>query len=88
MWVQQADVDRTAVVNRVKRAQGQLAGVLKMLDDDRDPQSVITQLKAVARALDGAAFAEVHAQWRTIAPSEDGGSRDMESLEKLFLSLG
>ena len=32
------------VVNRIKRAQGQLAGVVRMLEDGRECDEVITQL--------------------------------------------
>jgi len=49
--------DMTAVINRLRRAQGQLGGVLKMIDEGRDCQDVVTQLAAVSRALDRAGFA-------------------------------
>ena len=42
------------VVNRVKRAQGQLAGVLRMIEEDRALDDVLNQLKAVTRALERA----------------------------------
>ncbi len=83
-----ARTDRAAVVNRVKRAQGQLAGVLRMIEDERDLASVITQIKAVSSALDRAGFAMVAAEWRTSV--DDGGEvtpEKLEHLEKLFLSL-
>ncbi|WP_148613847.1 metal-sensitive transcriptional regulator [Nocardioides rubriscoriae] len=83
-----ARTDRTAVVNRVKRAQGQLAGVLRMIEEERDLASVITQIKAVSSALDRAGFAMVAAEWRTSV--DDGGDvtpEKLDSLEKLFLAL-
>ena len=46
-----------SVVNRLRRAQGQLAGVLRMIEDGRDCKDVVTQLAAVSRALDRAGFA-------------------------------
>ena len=42
------------VVNRIKRAQGQLAGVLRLLEEGRDCEDVVTQLAAVSKALDRA----------------------------------
>ena len=33
-------------INRIKRIQGQLNGVLKMMEEERDCKSVITQLSA------------------------------------------
>ena len=44
------------VVKRLRRAQGQLAGVIGMLENGRDCTEVITQLAAVCRALDRAGF--------------------------------
>jgi DNA-binding FrmR family transcriptional regulator len=34
----------TPVINRIKRAQGQLAGVLRMMEEGRDCEDVVTQL--------------------------------------------
>lgn len=81
--------DRTAVLNRVKRAQGQLAGVLRMIEEERDLASVLNQIKAVSSALDRAGFAMVAAEWRTRV--NDGGevtTEQLEAMEQLFLALG
>ena len=43
-----------AVLNRLRRAQGQLAGVISMIEQGRDCKDVVTQLAAVSRALDRA----------------------------------
>mgnify|MGYP000119559848 CR=1 FL=1 len=49
------DADQmTPVINRIKRAQGQLAGVLRLLEEGRDCEDVVTQLAAVSKALDRA----------------------------------
>ena len=45
-----------AVLNRLRRAQGQLAGVISMIEQGRDCKDVVTQLAAVSRALDRAGF--------------------------------
>lgn len=47
----------SSVINRMKRARGQLDGVLRMLEDGRDCEDVVTQLAAVSGALDRAGFA-------------------------------
>lgn len=44
-----------AVLNRLRRAQGQLGGVISMIEEGRDCKEVVTQLAAVSRALDRAA---------------------------------
>ena len=46
----------TAVLNRLRRAQGQLAGVISMIEQGRDCKDVVTQLAAVSKALDRAGF--------------------------------
>ncbi len=44
------------ISNRLKRAQGQLNAVIRMLDEGEDCEAVVTQLAAVSRALDRAGF--------------------------------
>lgn len=73
------------VANRLKRAHGQLAGVIKMLDEGRDCEDVVTQLAAVNKALDRAGFALVAGGMRECLVS--GEDLDTAKLEKLFLSL-
>ncbi|KAD4059863.1 metal-sensitive transcriptional regulator [Arthrobacter yangruifuii] len=74
------------VVNRLKRAQGQLAAVTRMLEEGRDCKDIVTQLAAVSKALDKAGFAIIAAGLEQCLMSEDG-SMDKKDLEKLFLSL-
>ena len=77
-----------SVINRIKRAQGQLGGVLRMLEEGRDCEDVVTQLAAVSRALDRAGFAIVATGLRQCLANGDAlGSVDVKNLEKLFLSL-
>ncbi|MEH7403083.1 MULTISPECIES: metal-sensitive transcriptional regulator [Bacillaceae] len=40
------------IKNRVKRIEGQLRGILKMMDEDKGCKDVITQLSAVRAAMD------------------------------------
>ncbi|ASF38690.1 metal-sensitive transcriptional regulator [Halobacillus halophilus] len=40
--------------NRLKRIEGQVRGVLKMMDEDKDCKDVITQLSAARSAMDRA----------------------------------
>ena len=83
----------TPALNRIKRAQGQLAGVVRMLEEGRDCEDVVTQLAAVSKALDRAGFAIVASGMReclTAHPAgPDGGSADLDvrRMERLFLSL-
>ncbi len=82
--------EMTPVINRIKRAQGQLAGVLRMLEEGRECEDVVTQLAAVSRALDRAGFAIVATGLRQcLVEGGEGGPDDLDvkKMEKLFLSL-
>jgi DNA-binding FrmR family transcriptional regulator len=80
--------DMTAVINRLRRAQGQLGGVLKMIDEGRDCQDVVTQLAAVSRALDRAGFAIIATGLKQCLIESNGADTiDTKTMEKLFLSL-
>lgn len=77
----------TSVINRLRRAHGQLAGVIAMIESGRDCEDVVTQLAAVSRALDRAGFKIVaNGMQQCIAAS---GSPPMteQQLENLFLTL-
>lgn len=69
----------------LKRAQGQLAAVVRMIEDGRDCKDVVTQLSAVSKALERAGFAII-ARLEQCLTSPDG-ALDKKDLEKLFLSL-
>jgi DNA-binding FrmR family transcriptional regulator len=78
----------TPVINRLKRAQGQLGGVLRLLEEGRDCEEVVTQLAAVSKALDRAGFAIVASGLQQCIAVGDGiDSVDVKKMEKLFLSL-
>ena len=76
------------VSNRLKRAQGQLNAVIRMLDEGEDCEAVVTQLAAVSRALDRAGFAIIATGLKQCLAEEGGAqSLDTQKMEKLFLSL-
>lgn len=78
------------VVKRLRRAQGQIGGVIRMIEEGRDCADVLTQLAAASRALDRAGFKLVASGLRECALRPDGsggGIPSEEELERLFLSL-
>ena len=81
----------SAVLNRLRRAQGQLAGVITMIEQGRDCKDVVTQLAAVSKALDKAGFKIVATGLRECATGTaargDHPPMTEAELEKLFLSL-
>ncbi|ALE91211.1 cytoplasmic protein [Arthrobacter alpinus] len=76
----------TPIINRLKRAQGQLAAVTGMLEEGRDCEDIVTQLAAVSKALDRAGFAIIATGLEQCITKEDA-SMNKKDLEKLFLSL-
>ena len=80
--------DITPILNRLRRAEGQLGGVIRMLEEGRDCQDVVTLLAAVSKALDRAGFAIIATGLRQcVQAPETTGPPDLAALEKLFLSL-
>lgn len=76
------------VVNRLRRAQGQIGGILRMIEEGRDCQDIVIQLAAVNRAMDRAGFAIVATGLKQcLTDSDEHGSPDVKVMEKLFLSL-
>jgi DNA-binding FrmR family transcriptional regulator len=86
-------VDENAVgdvVKRLRRAEGQIRGVIAMLEAGRDCAEVVTQLAAVSRALDRAGFKVIASGLQQcVAAQADGQDQsvNLEQMEKLFLSL-
>ncbi|MCU7826428.1 metal-sensitive transcriptional regulator [Kitasatospora sp. DSM 101779] len=78
-----------AVLNRLRRAQGQLGGVIAMIEAGRDCKDIVTQLAAVSRALDRAGFKIVASGMRQCMAVADGDAPPMSEveLERLFLAL-
>lgn len=76
-----------AVLNRLRRAQGQLAGVIAMLESGRDCQEVVTQLAAVSRALDKAGFKILASGMRQCLTADGDAPLTEEQLERMFLTL-
>ena len=78
------DVDSQTMadaIKRLRRVQGQIGGVIKMIEEGRACADVVTQLAAASRALDRAGFKIIAGGLRECADS------DRAQLERLFLSL-
>lgn len=81
-------VAQKKILNRLKRAQGQLAAVITAVEADANCKDVVTQLAAVSSALDRAGFTIVSGAMRTcLADPENPEALTVEELEKLFLTL-
>lgn len=84
-----ASADVEATLNRLRRAHGQLAGVIGMIEQGRNCKDVVTQLAAVSKALDRAGFKIIATGLRDCLdnPADGAPALNIEQLEKLFLSL-
>lgn len=75
------------IVLRLKRARGQLDGVINMIDEERTCADIVTQLAAVSKALDRVGFKIVASGLQQCWEHGDDAPMSREELEKLFLSL-
>jgi len=77
------------VISRLKRVQGQVGGIVRMIEEGRDCSDVVTQLAAASRALDRAGFKIISTGMRQCMVEDDEGARRVSQaeLERLFLSL-
>ncbi|MEO6701695.1 MAG: metal-sensitive transcriptional regulator [Jatrophihabitantaceae bacterium] len=78
------------VVKRLRRIEGQLGGIIRMLEDGRDCADIVTQLAAASKALDRAGFKLLATgMQQCLTATADGEPAPMSpaQMEKLFLSL-
>lgn len=76
------------IVNRLRRAQGQLGAVLEAIERDDHCRDIVQQLSAVSKAIDRAGFLVISTALQECLANPDAeGAPDRDELEKLFLSL-
>lgn len=74
------------VIVRLRKARGQIDGVIKMIESGRNCKDIVTQLAAASKALDRAGFKIVASGIRQCT-NEENAPMTADELEKLFLSL-
>jgi DNA-binding FrmR family transcriptional regulator len=86
--VLQDPVQMDAVIKRMKRANGQVAAIVRMLEDGRSCEDVVHQMAAVGKAINTAAFTLISASLRECIEEDSKSSAEVSlKLQKLFLSL-
>ncbi len=77
-----------AIHKRLTRAHGQMGAIVRMLDEGRSCEDVITQMAAVSKAINTAAFTLISSSLKECIqdPTIDSVAVT-EKLQKLFLSL-
>lgn len=88
MQIDQKNADE--VITRLKRAQGQIGGIISMIEQGRDCSDIVTQMAAASRAMDRAGFKIVACGLRQVQEAEVRGEDpplSQDEMEKLFLTL-
>lgn len=75
-----------AARDRLMRAQGQILGIVRMIDEGRDCTDLLTQLSAASTALTRAGFSII-ATGMAHCGTDEEGTANREALEKAFLKL-
>ncbi len=82
------EVQMEAIIKRVKRAQGQIGAVLRMLEEDRSCDEIVIQMSAVSKAINTAAFTLISSSLKECILDGKSDSAEVSArLQKLFLSL-
>jgi DNA-binding FrmR family transcriptional regulator len=77
-----------AITKRMKRAQGQMGAVVRMLEEGRNCEDVVIQLAAINKAVTTAGFTLISASLKEcIEENKNNSSAVTEKLQKLFMSL-
>jgi len=70
--VLQDEEEIIAISKRLKRAHGQLAAVIRMLEDGRNCDEIVTQMSAVSKAVNTAAFTLLSTSLRELGIENKG----------------
>ena len=72
--------------DRLMRVQGQIQGIVKMIDEGRECSELLNQLAAANTALQRAGFIVISTAMEKCS-AEPAGSENKKALEKAFLAL-
>jgi len=76
------------ITKRLRRANGQMGAVVRMMEEGRDCEAIVHQMAAVSKAVNTAAFTLIAASLRECLEQGTENRADVASrLEKMFLSL-
>jgi DNA-binding FrmR family transcriptional regulator len=77
-----------AITKRIRRAHGQMGAIVRMLEEGRSCEDIVTQMAAVGKAVNTAAFTLISASLKECIIDEEINSDEItQKLQKLFLSL-
>jgi DNA-binding FrmR family transcriptional regulator len=77
-----------AIAKRIKRAQGQLGAIARMLEEGRSCDEIVIQMSAVSKAVHTAAFTLISSSLQECMLDNKRNSEEtMKKLQKLFMTL-
>ncbi len=80
--------DSQDLINRLRRIEGQIGGLINMIETERDCLDVITQISATKKALERAGMMMLaNALAQCAGDSKRSGEERREQLQRAFLSL-
>ena len=82
------DVEQQKILGRLKRVEGQIRGIQKMIEEQRDCESIVTQLMAARAALDKVSLVIItqHLK-RCLLESEQPDADNLERVMDFLLKL-
>ncbi|TYB94840.1 MAG: metal-sensitive transcriptional regulator [Kosmotoga sp.] len=81
--------EKKKVINRLKRAEGQLRGLQKMIEEDRSCTDILTQVSAVISALSKISemIAKTYAKKCVLEINEKGDTSNLNELIENLVNL-
>lgn len=83
-----AKSDKSELIARLKRAEGQLRGIQKIIENEQDSEKIIQQLSAVRGALDKAFYSAVGHQMRGEIGKSTKAARKIDNYIDLLTKYG
>jgi DNA-binding FrmR family transcriptional regulator len=83
-----SEVSKDMLLRRLKRVEGQIRGIQKMIAEDRDCASIVTQLAAVRSGVEGAGALVLNNCMKLCFYKGPEATTDIESLSKAIAIWG
>lgn len=79
--------DKEALLKRLRRVEGQVRGVQKMVDEERYCIDILTQISAIQSAVDAVALGLLNDHVRHCVAGSEGSDREVK-LDELMQAVG
>lgn len=76
--------DRARIINRLARIEGQVRGLQRMIEEQKECEAILTQLAAVKSALDRVGIFLISHRMRECLAGEAGPEIDPAAMERAF----